>query len=479
MTGQPSAGVLSARYVAIRTAEAAGMTDRLLQAARDKTPGVRRMLTPMLVRFWLRERENGWRLLEKIADGAVRFGGVPDAGTTELLGAVSVAILDEARRTPADFDRLGALWRGLFDRLQGGAVARGLRVLGRGFVLRRSARPLAERLRRQPAYQPFNYAEMQVSFTRPDDFRQRWRKVLATLQHPETAPAPIVEVLTEPDLPFDVYLMMCAERALIYHGARTDPGAALDTADALFDHGPRWFRSSVLFYMHHVLSSWPHVDDATLAWFEDLTLRYYRDGDWLTHTTVGTLERANLVANIDVLTARHSAARTPHVLADLLEEAVRAGEEQRMGALFTAVDGVAFYHRDGALALTMLERAYVAGGSAVERRVLASLASVRLADQPLVDAVLAQRVAFASIRPEDVAATEPSVGDDDFNTLIDQFVVQTMLTSDRFRAQLCRAFERALTVQDVEEFLVQILEWVRDEVGARPDGRRRRGRQAR
>ena len=144
--------------------------------------------------------------------------------------------------------------------------------------MRRSARPLAERLRRQPAYQPLNYAEMQVSFTRPDDFRQRWRKVLAMLQHPETAPTPIVEVLTEPDLPFDVYLMMCAERALIYHGARTDPGAALDTADALFDHGPRWFRSSVLFYMHHVLSSWPHVDDATLAWFEDLTLRYYRDG---------------------------------------------------------------------------------------------------------------------------------------------------------------------------------------------------------
>ena len=77
--------------------------------------------------------------------------------------------------------------------------------------------------------------------------------------------------------------------------------------------------------------------------------------------------------------------------------------------------------------------------------------------------------------PEDVAATEPSVGDDDFNTLIDLFVVQTMLTSDSFRAQLCRAFERALTVQDVEEFLVQILEWVRDQVGARPDGRRRRG----
>ena len=115
------------------------MTDRLLQAARDKTPGVRRMLTPMLVRFWLRERENGWRLLEKIADGAVRFGGVPDAGTTELLGAVSVAILDEARRTP----RISTGWARC-----GGGCSTGCRAVrwpadcgcwGRGFVLRRSA----------------------------------------------------------------------------------------------------------------------------------------------------------------------------------------------------------------------------------------------------------------------------------------------------------------------------------------------------
>lgn len=465
MTGRPPAEVLSARYVAIRTAEAAGTTDRLLQAAHDDTPGVRRMLTPMLVRFWLRDRENGWRLLEQIASGAVRFGGVPDLGVTELLGAVSVAILDEARAAPADIDRLRAMWREFFDRLQGGAVARGFRLMGRGFVLRRGARPLAERLRRQPAYQLINYAEMQVSFDRPDDFRQRWRAVLATLQHPETAPAPIVEVLTEPDLPYDVYLMMCAERALIYHGARTDPDAALHTAESLFANGPRWFRASLIYVVFHVLSSWPHVDDATLAWFEDLTLRYYHDGDWLTSTTVGTYERANVIANVDVLTARHSTDREPHVLADLLEDAVRAGDPARMGPLFAAVDGVAFYHRDGALALRMLEPAYLAGGSAVEERVLASLASVRLADQPLVDSVLAQRVAFARIGPDDVAATEPSVGDDDFNTLIDAFMVQTMLESDDFRAQLCRAFQRALTVRDVEEFLVQILEWFRDEVG--------------
>jgi hypothetical protein len=462
---QTSAEVLSARYVAIRTSEAAGLTDRLLQVAGDKTPGVRRMLAPMLVRFWHRDRERGWLVLEEIARRAVKFGGVPDSGISELFGAVSVAILDEARRSPTDFERLRAMWRQLFDRLQGAPLARGLRVMGRGFVLRLAAAPLAERLRHQPSYQPLNYPELEVTFARPDDFRWRWRQALGCLQHPETAPAPIVELLSDRALPFDLYLMLCCERALIYHGACTDPAGAMDTAEALFDRGARWFRPSLVFLLFHVLSSWPHVDDATLGRYDDLTLRYYRDGDWLMPTTTQTYERANLVANVDVLTAHHSTSRTPHVVVDLLDEGIATGDQRAIGALLTAVDGVAFYHRDGALALTMLEHAYVAGGAAVEDRVMASMASVRLADQPLVDAFLAQRVTFTRIKPEDVAATEPSVGDDDFNTLIDQFVVQSMLTSADFRAQLCRAFERALTVRDVKEFLVQIMEWVRDEVG--------------
>jgi hypothetical protein len=57
---------------------------------------------------------------------------------------------------------------------------------------------------------------------------------------------------------------------------------------------------------------------------------------------------------------------------------------------------------------------------------------------------------------------------EDMNTLVEQFVIQTMLSSNDFRAQLCRAFERALTVRSVEEFLVQILAWIRDELGRMP-----------
>ncbi|MGH7051165.1 MAG: hypothetical protein ACREE5_11045, partial [Acetobacteraceae bacterium] len=58
-----SAALLNARYIAIRTAEAKGLTDRLLEAAHDKTPGVRTLVAPLLYRFWHRNRSEGWKLV--------------------------------------------------------------------------------------------------------------------------------------------------------------------------------------------------------------------------------------------------------------------------------------------------------------------------------------------------------------------------------------------------------------------------------
>jgi hypothetical protein len=112
----------------------------------------------------------------------------------------------------------------------------------------------------------------------------------------------------------------------------------------------------------------------------------------------------------------------------------------------------------------MVERAYIAGGARLENRVIASLASARLQDQPLVDAFLQQHISFAHIRPEDIVAAEPSVGDEDFNTLIDKFFVQTMLSSNDFRAELCRVLNASLKLRKAEDCLVLIVEWVRDEL---------------
>ena len=464
MSKPTGAALLNARYIAIRTAEAAGLTERLLQASRDKDPAVRRLLVPMLFRFWHRDRQRGWMVLEQIAEQAVGFAGLPDRGSIDVLGAVSVAILNVSRQQPDDLARVGVIWRGLIERILGSPLARGARLIGRGLVLRGLVGLLASRLKNQPNYQPLNYAELSASFTRPADTRVHWRQVLTCLEQPDTAPGPIVEVLCRRDLPFDLYIMLVCERALIYYGVKTNPAAMMDTAEHLFHHGARWFRQSILYVLFHVLSAWNAVDPALLDRFEALTFKFYRSGDWKQNTAAGHYVFANQLANVDAIVAAHGGGRTPHVVGDLLDSAIAENNATAAEALFDAVDGIALFHANGALALTMLERAYIAGGARLEPRVIASLASVRLQDQPLVDAFLQQHVSFARIRPEDVAAAEPSVGDEDFNTLIDKFFVQTMLSSDEFRAHLCRVLHASLTLRNAEDCLVLIVEWLRDEL---------------
>ena len=89
-----------------------------------------------------------------------------------------------------------------------------------------------------------------------------------------------------------------------------------------------------------------------------------------------------------------------------MREAIAAGDAAQVEALYDTIDGVAFYHANGALALTMLEAAALAGCEQVEQRLIASLASVRLLDQPLVDASLDQRRIFTDVSP--TASPPPS-----------------------------------------------------------------------
>ena len=207
---------------------AAGRTRARRRACRACSPRCRCALVG--------DRDNGWRLFEEIADGAVRSV----ASRCWYHRAVGGGVGGDPRpgsRTPADFDRLGALWRGISTDCR---AVRWPAVSGCWGAVSISGAARARWPSGCGGNRPISRLTMRgsrISFTRPDDFRQRWRKVLATLQHPETAPAPIVEVLAAGPAVRRV-LMMCAERALIYQGEH-DPGAALDTADALFDHGPR------------------------------------------------------------------------------------------------------------------------------------------------------------------------------------------------------------------------------------------------
>jgi hypothetical protein len=458
------AALLNARYVAIRTAEAKGLTDRLIEAARDRTPGVRRLLIPILYRYWRRDREHGWEVIEKISGRMVNLVGMLDRDATEILGALSMPILNACRSDPGGLERLAAIWRRQLGRLFDSPLAKTARAVGVNPVLRWAAGSVVDVMKRQPIYQPVNYAEMAASFGRDQAFRAQWRHALACLEQPELSPAPLERILTTPELPYDLYLMMICERGLLYYAARTDPAGGFDYLERLYREARPWFRHSVIYVLFHVLSFLPEVPDDWLARYDALALDFFRSGAWRLTTTAGTYVMATHAANADVAAALRRPGRAPKVIPTLMKEAIAADDEAQVEALFAAIDGVAFYHGAGALALAMLEAAALAGGERVERRMIASLASVRLLDQPLVDASLQQRRSFAGLSPERVAATEPSITEEDLLTLLDGFIVHSMLTSDALRLQLCALFRRALTCDSPEAYLVTFFQYLRDEL---------------
>jgi hypothetical protein len=466
MSGTDAAAALrNARYIAIRTAEAKGLTDRLLEATRDRTPGIRRLLVPLLYRYWYANRDKGWELIERIAGRAVRFPGLVDRSAVEILGEISMPILHISREEPEALARLLAIWRTLFARILGSPLAMMARLLGRNFVLRRIANSFAGVMQQQPDYQPVNHQELVATFALPDEARVAWRRALECLEQPAGRPDAIEAILMQTDRPFDLYLMLVCERALICHGARTDPAYILDMAERIFHDGCRWFRHSLLYVLYHAFDHRTDIEDGWLERYEALALEFFVSGSWRLVTGAGRYAMPGHVANPDVVAARRRPGRAPRVVPALLQRAIAAGDEAEIAALFAAIDGVGFYHAEGELALALIEKAQELGGSSVEHRVVTALAGVRVLDQPLIDAVLDQRRMFPRITLSEVAEAEPTIVEEDLLTLVDGFVIHMMISSDEAREQLCLLFRRALGARGATECLLQLLEWTRDRLG--------------
>ncbi len=457
-----SEALRNARYIAVRTAEARGLTDRLLQAARDRTQGVRPLTVPILYRFWHREREKGWDLLTRIGEDMIRFPGVPDAFATETFAAVSLAILNRCRDDPEQLQRLAMIWRGQVERVFGSPLAR---VVGHGFVLRRLAKPVTAILQRQPAFQPLNFRELRVTFARPDDFRQAWHVGLVCLEQPERGLDPVADILNRKALPFDLYLMLLCERTLIYHGVVRDPPGTFALLDRVFAEGCPWFRQSVLYVLFHMLANLPAVADHWVDRYVAIAEEFFASNSWKMSTAaVAEYNFAGHLGWPEIVAERHRPGTAPRLLPGLMERAVAAGDEEQKESLFGAVNAIAFAYGQAPLALKLLERIVEIGGDAVEEQVLKSLATVRLQDQPLVDAFLEEHRNLARLRPH-VDTVEPAIREEDMPSLLDGLTVQLILNSDYFRGRVCEAFRRAAEARSVAQFLVQILEWLREEFG--------------
>jgi hypothetical protein len=414
---------------------------------------------PILYRFWLREPETGWDLLARIGRDVIRFPGYPDGFATETFAELSLAILNRCREDPGQLQKLAAIWGDWVEQLFNSPLAR---ILGRRLVLRLLVIPVAAVLKRQPPFQPLNFQELTVTFAHRAEFHEDWPAALVCLDHPEQGFGAIAEILRRKELPFDLYLMLLCERTLIYHGVKLDPAGTLALLENVFGEGCPWFRQSVLYILFHMFSNLTVVEDSWLDRYVAIAEEFFDSNSWRMRTSVAQYNFAGHLGWPEVVVDRHRPGAPPRFVPRLMERAVAAHDEDQIEGLFGAIDSVAFSYGRAPLALRLLERSLEIGGEELEERVLKSLATVRLQDQPLVDAFLQEHRNLTRLRPR-VEGVEPTIHEEDMPTLLDGLTVQLILTSDYFRGRVCDAFRRAAEARSVTQFLVQILEWVRDE----------------
>ena len=332
-----------------------------------------------------------------------------------------------------------------------------MRIAGNRLSLNLMLGPLVELAKRQPAYQPLNARELAVTFARDEAFRADWRRALDCLEKPETGIAPVIAILTRPDLPFDLYLMLCIERVLICHGHR-DLEGAFETIEMLFREGRPWFRQSALYVLFHLLLRAEHVDDDRLARYGAMTQAFFASSGATMRTSVAEYSFSPHLAWPEIVAETQRRGRGPWLLPGMLAQALAEKAPDKVERVFKAIDLVGFAYGRSSLALSLIEKAGAIGGSAVEARLVESLANIRFHDEALVDEFL-ERPEFTRLKAL-VRATSPSIKGEDIPTWVDGFVVQSILTSPDFHREVCNAFGRALSAHGVAEFLKQILVWV-------------------
>jgi hypothetical protein len=450
----PSSDAMAARRAAIRICEARSYDDLLLAMAKDKAPAVRVVLGTMLYHHWLRRRDDGWRLIDGLAAEMFGLLSLPNIGTLEVLGHMSLAILNNHRGDAPTMTRLLGVWRRIAQRITRGPI---VRTVAKKWILDALLKLLISLMNRQPAYQPFNTREMDVCFARASEKRGAWAISLACLEHPEGEIAPMVEALLDRGQPFDVYLMLVSERAMICH-ARHDLTGTVDALERLFREGTPWFRQSVLYALFHILQQAQGIDQSLIERYGAMTGAFFvEDGAAMT-TTTGTYAFAPHLAWPEIVAETHQPGREPWLLSRLMESAIKASDADRIDRVFKATDLVSFAYGRSTLALSLIERANAIGGIQVEQHLVETLANIRFQDEALVDEFL-DRPEFERLKPL-VKAAAPTIRGEDIPTWVDGFVVQSMLGSEAFHREYCAAFRRALTARSASECLRQILVWV-------------------
>lgn len=444
------AAVINARRVAIDVAYHLNLDDVLARAARDRSEIVRGLLPSYLYRFWKKRREDGWRLLERLGSSMFGIGGLPDRRLLEACGGMSLAILMHHSDDSKVLEDLRRRWQDIVRRVShlGPLLKAAMYILTRNF---------SWLMERQADYQPINLRELIASYSRPGEAQRLGLRVLQDLAEPARGVEGTVEILLQRDLPFDVYLMLVAERTLVFHGSR-DPGQVMVALYRLHREGCRWFRQSALYTAFHTLRRAHPVEDAWLEWYGQMTRETVQEEGASYSTGHGRYTLVPHMAWAEMVF--HRPQGRARFIPEFFKEAIQLRDYDYAGRALQAAGVLALAYQRFDLAVDALRGTLDVQEPRLREELVKLLANIRFYNEGFVDRFLEQQGA-TDLRLR-VAAATPTVSSSDIPTWIDDFMVSNLIRSDSFRAEVVGALERAGHAKSPNEVLQQVLKWGMD-----------------
>ena len=452
---------MNARRVAIEVAYHFSLGDKLKIAALDRSRPVRILTGPYLYRFWQKEREPGWELLDHISEGMVLRAGLPIPRRIESCTVMSVMIMAHHYDQPEVLSRLRQPWSENVNRLER------LKMLFRPLVpaaLFFFQYALRHMLAAQADFQPLNLEELIASFRVPRQIASRklGLECLAEMENVDRGCERTIAVLLDRQVAFDVFLMQVVERVLFVHGCR-DPERIIDGIWRIYREGCPWFHQSALYTTFHILRNHADARENWLESYRTMTRRTIAETRAIFATP--NKKKYPLLPHMgwaEIIFDQHRPSSKAQFIPQFYREALALGDMEYARRALRAAGVLSHSYDRHDLALLSLEAAVKPLKPELRETVVDLLANIRFLDEAAVNHFVSQH-ADADLTTRVISAT-PSIRSVDTFNWIDNFVNAQLISSEEFRVKVAGAYRSAGEAKSLSQGMDRVLAWVMNQI---------------
>ena len=453
---------INARRVAIEASYHFSLGDKLESNALDRSAAVRILTGPYLYRFWKKDREPGWKLLDDLSHDVLSFNLWLALSKFESCTLMSLEIMAAHFDDPQISSRLREAWIG-----NENSFGKVTSVLSRPLALYLLRHALRHMLGAQADFQPLNLDELHATFVRAGQIRCRRLGVecLAEMENLDDGCERTIAVLLDKQTEFDVFLMQAAERILLAHGCR-DPERIIDALWRIYREGCPWFHQSTLYTTFHILSNLPDAQETWLDTYRTMT----RDTVSSTRGLFVTPNKKSypLLPHMgwaEIIFDQHRPTGKAQFIPQFYREALVEGDMEYARRAIRAAGVLSHSYRRHDLALLALQEVVAPLKPQLRETVVELLANIRFFDEGAVKHFLTQH-ADADLNTRVVSATPSLKATDTFN-LLDNFVNAQLVSSDEFRMKIADAYRRAGSATTLSEGMNECLTYVFNMIAGR------------